>query len=159
MEKTPEQIATEKLQALEARKAARLAASAERKTKLEAEKAERKAERIARAQAKAELKAAKVAAKAKKHADKDAAKAARKAAREAKKQPSQNGITRRGPGTKTGRVWEICDSISAELRQPTPAANVMKQAAAEGLHPTTTRCQYAAWKKFHGLKGRVTIAK
>ena len=40
MEKTPEQIATEKLQALEARKAARLAASAERKTKLEAEKGE-----------------------------------------------------------------------------------------------------------------------
>lgn len=160
-EKTAEQVAAEKAAAVAAAAAAKKAekeaakkaaadAKAELKAKADAEKAAKKAEKGAEASKKAEEKVAKEKEKADKIAAKEAAKAARK-------QPEQNGVTRRSPGTKTGRVWEICDAVSTKLGQPAPVSEVLKAAEAEGLHPTTTRCQYARWKKFHGLEGRITL--
>ena len=86
-----------------------------------------------------------------------AAAEAAKAEKEAAKQPEQNGVRRRAPGSQCGRIWEICDTLSAQLGQPTPVKNVLDVAQAEGLHSTTIRCQYAHWKKFNGLEGRITL--
>jgi hypothetical protein len=158
--KTEEQIALEKSQAAavaaEAKKAEKAAAQAAKaaeklaaKEKADAEKAAKKAEKEAAAKAKEDAKAAKEAEKAAKVAAKEAAKAA-------KARPEQNGVKERTAGTKTGRVWEICNTVSARLGQPAPVKDVLEAAAAEGLHPTTTRCQYAHWKKYHGLTGRIT---
>lgn len=152
----------------EAAKAAKAAAAEEAKAKRVAEAAEKKAAKDAEVEAK---KAEKEAAKAAKEAEKKAKKAeleakkqakieaaaATKAEKEAAKQPEQNGVRRRAPGSKCGRIWEICDTLSAQLGQPTPVKNVLDIAQAEGLHPTTIRCQYAHWKKFNGLEGRITL--
>jgi adenine-specific DNA methylase len=67
------------------------------------------------------------------------------------KLPSQNGITRPRPGSKTVRVWEIADEISAELKAPAPRAKVLETYDAEGGNPSTGATQYARWRKFHGL--------
>ena len=157
-EKTPEQVAAEAAQAAAhaaevakaekaAAKAAADAAKAEAKAAKDAEKAAKNATKEAAAAAKADAKAAKDAEKAAKAAEAESKKAA--------KQPEQNGVRQRSPGTKTGRVWEICNAVSAKLNQPAPVKDVMEAGVAEGLHTTTIRCQYAAWKKFHGLSGRI----
>lgn len=72
-------------------------------------------------------------------------------------QPQQNGVTRPKDGTKTGRVWEIADELSAQQGSPAPRGDVMKAGEAEGLNPATIATQYGRWRKFHGL-GRVTRA-
>ena len=93
----------------------------------------------------------KAAAEAKK-AEREAA----KAAKEANRQPEQNGVRRPGAEGKCGRVWAIADRLSAALGQPVPVADVLVEAEAEGLSASNTRCEYARWKKFNGLSGRIT---
>ena len=159
-EKTAEQIAAEQAEAQ--RKADEKAAEKARK---EAEKAEAKAKREAEA---AEKKAAKEAQKAQEKADREAKKAAEKAAkeqakldakaaREANRQPEQNGIRRPGPDGLCGRVWGLADELSASLGQPVPIANLLEAGEAQGLNPRNIRTEYARWKKFHGLTGRITL--
>ena len=119
----------------------------------------------AEAQAKADKKAAAEAAKAEKKAKAEAAKAEREAAKAAKKaekqsQPSQNGVTRPRPGSACALIWNICDAVSKEMKQPAPVSAVIDVCAAtkhgdEDLNTTTVRCQYARWRKFHGIVGRV----
>lgn len=139
--KTPEQIA------------------AEAAAKKAAEKAEKDAKKAAEKLAKEEAKKAAAAEKeAKKLAEKeakDAAKAEKAAAKEANKMPEQNGIRRPKPNTETGKVWALADSISANLGQPTPIANLLAAGQAQGLNDSTIRTQYARWRVFHGITGRV----
>ena len=71
--------------------------------------------------------------------------------------PEQNGIRRPKPETETGKVWALADSISASLGQPTPIAILLTQGQAAGLNDSTIRTQYARWRAFHGITGRVTI--
>ena len=71
--------------------------------------------------------------------------------------PEQNGIRRPKPETETGKVWALADSISASLGQPTPIANLLKTGQEQGLNDSTIRTQYARWRAFHGITGRVTI--
>lgn len=63
----------------------------------------------------------------------------------------QNGVTRPKSGTKTGRVWEIADSLSAEAGAPVVRKSVLDQAIAEGINASTTATQYGRWRKYHGL--------
>ena len=72
--------------------------------------------------------------------------------------PKQNGITRPKPGTKTGRVWEIADALSAQANAPAPRKNVIAQGVAEGINPATLATQYGRWRRFHGL-AREPVAK
>ena len=65
--------------------------------------------------------------------------------------PTQNGVTRPAPGTKTGRVWEIADELSAEKGEPAGRAEVLAAYEAEGGNSATGATQYGRWKKFHGL--------
>lgn len=141
----------------------RSAESALKKANKEVEK-ENKA--IAREEERAAKKAAKEAEKAEREAAKEAEKqakadeAARKQAeREANRMPEQNGIRRPKPNTKCGRTWEIADEISKELGQPAPIAALLERANAEGLNEGNTKAEYARWRKFNGVTGRVTLPK
>ena len=63
----------------------------------------------------------------------------------------QNGQTRPAAGTKTARVWEIADAISAEQKRPALREEVMTQGEAEGLNRGTIATQYARWTTFHNV--------
>lgn len=152
---TPEQVA--------ANKAAEQAAKAEEKARIAAEK--KVAKELAAAEKKAEkeaAKAAKEAEKAAKAAERQAAKeakAAEKAAKAAVKMPEQNGVRRPRPGGLCAKAWEIADSISQKLGSPAPVADVLEVAIAEGLNPGNVKAEYARWRKFHGVTGRIVRSK
>lgn len=128
---------------------ARAAKQAEREAKKAAAEAEKEAKKAEREAAKAEREAAKAA--------KEQAKADAKAAREANRQPEQNGIRRPGPEGMCGQVWGLADSLSQQLGQAVPIANLLEAGVAAGLNPSNIRTEYARWKKFHGLSGRITL--
>jgi len=140
---------------------AEVAAEAQKQAKGEAKAAEAKAAKRAEREAKkAAAKAEKEAKKAEREAAraaKEQAKAAAKAAREANRQPEQNGIRRPGPEGLCGRVWGLADELSATLGQPVPIANLLEAGKAQGLNTSNIRTEYARWKKFHGLTGRITL--
>lgn len=154
-EKTPEQVAAEAAQAAAhaaevakaekaAAKAAADAAKAEAKAAKDAEKAAKTATKEAAAKAKADAKAAK-----------DAEKAAKAAATESKKAVMQNNVRQRSPESKGGQIWAVCNELSAAANAPTHVQPVLEKCATLGMNPTNVRCEYAAWKKFHGLVGRI----
>lgn len=144
-DKTEEQIAAEAAAAAkQAEKEAKAAAAAEAK-------AAKAAERAAKLQAVEDAKAAKEAAKA----AKVQAKLDAKAAKDAQRQPEQNGVRRPGPDGLCGKVWGLADTLSAEMGQAVPIANLLKAGEEQGLNASNIRTEYARWKKFHGLSGRI----
>ena len=120
----------------------------------EAKAAARAAEKEAKAQAAAEAKAQKEAERAAKLAEKEAAKLARVTERE----PEQNGMRRPKPGTKTRAIWDLCDQLSKELQRPVAIAE-LRDAVPEGTNENMMRSQYAYWRKFFGITGRVEAPK
>ena len=55
---------------------------------------------------------------------------------------------RPGPGTKTGRVWEICDSLMLEHDGAIPTLDaVVQRGIDEGLNAGTINSQYRRWRK------------
>lgn len=148
--KTPEQLAAEKAAADNAAaekkaadKAAKEQAKVEAKAKRDAEKAEKKAAADAK-------KAQEAEEKAKKKAEQEAAKAAAKL-------PEQNGVTRPKPGTITGSVWDAADAISKNKGSPAAVSEVA--AALPKVADATVKTQYARWRKFLGVSGRVQSAE
>ncbi len=147
-EKTAEQIAAEK-----AAEKARIAA--EKKAAKEAKDAEKAAEKQRKAEEAAAKKAEAEAKKAEAAAEKERKKAAAEAAREAAKQPMQNGIRRPKPEGKCGQAWAIFDAVSAKNGSPASIGESMEIAKAEGQNEANVRAEYARWRKFHGLSGRI----
>lgn len=125
----------------EEKRLAREQEKAERQAKKEAEKAERQAKRE----------------QAKKEREEEAAR--KKAEREANRMPEQNGIRRPKPDTKCGRTWEIADTMSAEMGQPVPIAMLIEACNKEGLNEGNTKAEYARWRKFNDITGRITAPK
>ncbi|UUW40274.1 hypothetical protein IVIADoCa3_35 [Xanthomonas phage vB_Xar_IVIA-DoCa3] len=132
-EKTAEQIAAEQAEA------------AEKKAAKEAQKAQEKADREAK--------------KAAEKAAKEQAKADAKAAREANRMPEQNGIRRPKPDTLCGKAWGIFDSVSQKNGAPASIGESMELAKADGLNEANVRAEYARWRKFHGITGRIESPK
>lgn len=157
--KTPEQLAAEAAQAATDRAASDAAAKAQAKADKDAKKAADKVTAdAAKATAKAAKDAEKQAAKDKKASDiaaKAEAKKASEAAKESTKQPMQNEVRRPKPDGACGKVWAMADSLSAQMGQPVPIANLQAQASAAGINDSTIRTQYALWRKFNGVTGRV----
>ena len=158
-EKTAEQIAEEKA-ALEAKKAAekeaKEQAKAEAKAKREAEAAERKAAREAEKEAK---KAEREALREAKKAEREAEKARIKAEKEANRMPEQNGVRRPKPETLCGQAWAIFDSVSQQNGEPASIGESMEISRAQGLNDGNVRAEYARWRKFHGITGRIAAPK
>lgn len=120
----------------------------------EAAKEAAKAEKAAVAQAKKEEKAKAALAKkeAKEQAKKDAAD--KKAA---DVMPSQNDVTRPKNGTKCGQIWAILDSLSSTKGSPVAIAEALSASKEHGFAVDTVKTQYARWRKFHGVTGRVVV--
>jgi membrane protein involved in colicin uptake len=153
--KTPEELAAEAATAATAKAATvaadKAAAKAAAKTKTDAEKA---AKKVAAETAKTE-------AKAKKDADAKAkadAKAAAAAAKETVKQPEQNGVKRPKDGGACGKVWASADEMSKAAGAPVAIKDLSTLLEAQGVNDSTIRTQYALWRKFHGITGRVAPA-
>jgi cobalamin biosynthesis Mg chelatase CobN len=135
-----------KAQAKADAKAARDAANAEKKAAKDAEKAEKAAKREAD-------KAAKVQAKLD-------AKAAAVAAKEAGKMPEQNGVRRPKPETTCGKCWAEYDRLASERGGVAAIGDAKPALEAQGINEATIRTQYAHWRKFNGITGRVeSVAK
>jgi len=64
---------------------------------------------------------------------------------------TQNGVTRPKAGTKTCRIWEIADSLSAQEGAPVARKKVLEAAMAEDINAATAATQYGRWRKYHGL--------
>lgn len=142
--------------AAEEAKAAKAVEAAAKKEAKDAELAAKKAEKeAAKGNKGAEKEAKKAELAAKKQAKIDAAESA-KAAKEAAKAPEQNGVRQRSPDTNGGRVWALCNSLSEALGQPTPVKDVLEAGLAQDMNAANVRCEYSAWKKFHGIEGRVS---
>lgn len=161
--KTPQELALEAARASIAKAAEVAKAKALEKAQKDADKkaaAEAaKAKRVADAQAKRDAKAAEVQArKDKAAADKKAkedAKLAAAAAKEAKKQPEQNGVRRPSPDGKCGKAWALMDQLSQALGQPVAIADLLAVSRTMDMNDNMVRSNYAAWRKFNGVVGRV----
>lgn len=162
-EKTQEQLDAEaaakaqKQAEKEAKAAAAAEAKAVKQAEREAKKAAAEAEKEAKKAEREAAKQAKIDAKEAAKAAKEQAKVDAKAAKEASRQPEQNGIRRPGPEGVCGQVWGLADKLSQELGQAVPIANLLEAGVAQGLNPSNIRTEYARWKKFHGLSGRITL--
>lgn len=137
--------------------AADAAAAADKAAKAQAKadaKAAKDAEKAAKATASAEAKAKKEADKKAKADEKAAVKTAKESTKKAK-QPEQNGVRRPAPEGKCGQAWALFDKMSADAGQPIPIGDAIKASDAMGLNQANVRCEYARWKKFYGIAGRV----
>ena len=138
-------------------------------------KAEAEAKALEKAEAKERKAAEKAEAKAQKQAEKEAAakaKAEAKAEALAKKQaekaeashtkvemPVQNGIKRPKPEGKCGRTWAIFDALSFAKNAPVAIADAIPEVEAAGLSVGNARAEYAQWRKFNGITGKVPASK
>jgi hypothetical protein len=67
----------------------------------------------------------------------------------------QNGVVRRSAGTLCGAVWDALDVIQARDGAVT-AKELPALADANGWNKNNVACEYYAWRKFHGISGRVS---
>lgn len=122
--------------------------AAELKAQKEAQAAEKKAKKEAE---KAEKEAKAAAAKA----EKEAAKAAKLAEKEANKMPEQNGVRRPKPETLCGKAWAVFDQVSAKNGAPASIKESLEVARPLGYNEGNVKCEYARWRKFHSIVGRI----
>lgn len=148
-EKTEAQLAAEKAAAAAKKKEEKDAAKAAR----DAAKAEEKAKKAAEKEAQ---KAAKEAEKIQKAKEKEEAAAAAKAAKEAQKMPESNGVRRPKPETLCGQAWAVFDEVSAKNGAPASIKESLEIAKARNLNEGNVRVEYARWRKFFGITGRVS---
>ncbi len=145
---------------LAAQKATEATAKAAKKAE---DKAAREAKKLADAEArKAEKKAAKVAREAKKQADAQAktdAKAAAVAAKEAGKMPIQNEVRRPKPDTTCGKCWAVYDQMTNDKGSYVAIGDAKKVLEGQGVNEATIRTQYAHWRKYNGVTGRIEAEK
>lgn len=153
--------AEEKRLAKEAADAKKAADKAEKdRVKAEEKAAKEKAkaeEKAAKEKEKAEAKLAAEAKKAEAKALKEKEAEEKRLAKEAAKMPEQNGVRQPKPDTVCGKVWALIDAISKSLGQPAPIAYVMQHGKDQSFDENTIKTQYARWKKFHGVEGRVAL--
>lgn len=68
---------------------------------------------------------------------------------------NQNGITRPAPETKCGQIWAAADEITATTHQAASIAALRLHSATQGINEHTIRTQYARWRQYNGVSGRV----
>lgn len=74
-----------------------------------------------------------------------------------KNRPESNGVKRPSAGTICSQVWDIATGLSNannELSTPT-LSQVVEAAEKVGINKYTARTQYARWRVFHGITGRI----
>ena len=69
--------------------------------------------------------------------------------------PQQNGITRPGTDTVTGKVWRVADEVTLKNQRAASISEVKLHPELKHVNDHTIRTQYARWRKFNGIEGRV----
>jgi len=153
----PPMLSPEQIEANKATEAAVKAAEAA------AKKTAKEAENKAKAEAKAAEKAAKLEAR---NAEKQAkiqakadAKAAAEAAKASAQMPKQNDVRRPKPETTCGKCWATYDAISNRNGRPASISEALAELRPQGVNDATSRTQYAHWRKYNGVSGRVEAPK
>ena len=157
-EKTQEQIDAEAAAAKEAadKKAAEAAEAKAAKAKAAADAKEKKAAEVAaKKEAQAKAKAEKEAKIAADKAAKEQAKADAEAAKAANKMPEQNGVRRPKPETLCGLAWAIFDAVSQKNGAPASIKESLEAAKAQNLNEGNVKAEYARWRKFYAISGRI----
>lgn len=95
--------------------------------------------------------------KAKEKADREAEAERKRQEREAKKEPEQNGIRKPSVGTLCRAAWDLFDAVTGEMGQTAPISYVLPVALAKGLNEANVKAEYARWKKYRGISGRVAV--
>jgi hypothetical protein len=67
--------------------------------------------------------------------------------------PEQNGLKRPSKGSTCCIIWDTCDRISAEKESTCTSAELFN--ALQGYNECTLRTQYARWRQFNGITGRL----
>lgn len=64
----------------------------------------------------------------------------------------KNGVKRPDSASVTGKLWDIADRISTELKRPAPRKAVVEAYMAEvqNANEATANTQYARWVTYHG---------
>lgn len=70
----------------------------------------------------------------------------------------QNGVKRPKAGTTGDKIWSTADSLSAKKKSPASFEEVNK-ALGESVNEASQRAGYQRWRKFNGLKGRLTASE
>ena len=153
-EKTQEQLDAEKL-AADQKAADAAAAKAAKEAKAAEVKAEKEAKVAAKKEAQAKAKAEKEAKIAADKAAKEQAKADAEAAKAANKMPEQNGVRRPKPETLCGLAWAIFDAVSQKNGAPASIKESLEAAKAHNLNEGNVKAEYARWRKFYAISGRI----
>lgn len=75
----------------------------------------------------------------------------------AKVKVQQNSITRPAADTKCGLIFAAADKITAATGAPATIQAV--KLACDGINDHTVKTQYARWRQYNGISGRLTVAK
>lgn len=71
----------------------------------------------------------------------------------------KNEYVRPGDGTKTGKVWNIADSLKSKLGRCPTRGEVLAVAKTGKLNLQMASTQYGRWRGFNGIEGRVSLPK
>lgn len=67
--------------------------------------------------------------------------------------PEQNGLKRPSKGSTCCIIWDTCDQITSEKAATCTSAELFN--ALQGYNDCTLRTQYARWRQFNGITGRL----
>lgn len=67
----------------------------------------------------------------------------------------QNGVKRPNAGGACAAVWEKADALSASLERPVTVAELRN--AMPEQNKNNLQAEYAAWRKFNGIIGRLPV--
>lgn len=67
--------------------------------------------------------------------------------------PEQNGLKRPSKGSTCAIIWDTCDRITSESSATCTSAQLFN--ALQGYNDCTLRTQYARWRQFNGITGRL----
>ena len=67
--------------------------------------------------------------------------------------PEQNGLKRPSAGSTCAIIWDTCDRITSETGHVCTSAELFN--ALQGYNECTLRTQYARWRQFNGITGRL----
>jgi hypothetical protein len=66
-----------------------------------------------------------------------------------------NGVTRPGAETLCGKIWAAADEISRNIHGVASQALLKQHPATQGVNEHTIKTQYARWRAFNGISGRL----
>lgn len=68
----------------------------------------------------------------------------------------QNGITRPNATSLCGQIWQICDELTRDCGEIATVKMLKQQPELQDVNDHTIKTQYARWRKFNGITGRIS---